>query len=221
MKILLVEDEPNLRKLVKRYLVKNGYAVDEASDGRVALESLAVGEYDCLLLDLNLPYVDGIEIANKLRDDGSTLPIIMLTSRSQIYDKLKGFEIGTDDYITKPFDMKELLARIKAVIKRSSLNKEEKLTIGDYIIYPEKNVVMDSKKEIALSNKEMGVLEYLLRNEGRIVSAEELLNHVWGEDIDMFSDTVKTHIKTLRKKIDQKKEFIKTYRGKGYLIENI
>lgn len=219
MKLLLVEDEGSLRKPVKYFLEKNNFTVDEAEDGKQALEMISMNAYDCILLDLNLPEIDGIEVAKRIREMNNLTPIIMETARSQVYDKLKGFDQGADDYVTKPFDLKELVARINAVIKRSSLNKEENLTFGEYNVLPDRNVVVDKEgKEIVLSNKEMGVLEYLLRSKGAIISAEELLEHVWDREIDMFSETVKTHIKTLRKKVDPKKKFLKTVRGKGYCI---
>lgn len=221
MKLLLVEDESGLRKPVKYFLEKNNFSVDEAENGKQALDMIGMNEYDCILLDLNLPEIDGIEVAKRIREMNNLTPIIMETARSQVYDKLKGFDHGADDYITKPFDLKELVARINAVIKRSSLNKEENLKFGDNEVFPEKNIVVNTKtgKEISLSNKEMGILQYLLRNEGNIISAEELLEHVWDREIDMFSETVKTHIKTLRKKVDSKKKYIKTVRGKGYCIK--
>jgi DNA-binding response OmpR family regulator len=221
MKLLLVEDEESLRRPVKYFLERNNFTVDEAGDGKEALEMVDTNEYDCILLDLNLPEVDGIEVAKKIRENENLVPIIMVTARSQVYDKLKGFTQGADDYITKPFDLKELVARINAVIKRSSLNKEENLTFGDYTVFPERNLVVDKKgKEIVLSNKEMGVLQYLLRSKGEIISSEVLLEHVWDREIDMFSETVKTHMKTLRKKVDPTKKYIKTVRGKGYLIQD-
>jgi len=218
MKILMVEDEDSLRRPVKRYLQRKNFIVDEARDGKEAIELVHINEYDCILLDLNLPEIDGLSVSKQLRKDGYNIPTIMVTARSQVYDKLEGFDNGADDYITKPFNLSELVARIRAVIKRSSLNKETKLEFGEYIVYPEKNIVKDKDNDIILSNKEMGILEYLLRNKGRIISAEELIEHVWYEDLDEFSQTVKTHIKTLRKKIDPKKKLITTIRGKGYLI---
>jgi DNA-binding response OmpR family regulator len=221
MKLLLVEDEESLRRPVKYFLERNNFTVDEAGDGQQALEMVDLNEYDCILLDLNIPEIDGIEVAKKIREEGNLVPIIMVTARSQVYDKLKGFTQGADDYVTKPFDLKELVARINAVIKRSSLNKEENLKFGDNQVFPERNVVLDNKtgKEIVLSNKEMGILQYLLRGNGTIISSEELLEHVWDREIDMFSETVKTHIKTLRQKVDPKKKYIKTVRGKGYFIQ--
>jgi DNA-binding response OmpR family regulator len=218
MRILIVEDEPTLRKLEKNFLEKHSFVVDGVETGKEALSKLEINEYDCILLDLNIPEKDGISVAKEIREYGNNTPIIMVTARSQIYDKLEGFDSGADDYITKPFDMKELVARINAVIKRSSINQEEILKISDMKIYPEKNLVKDGEKEIELSNKEMGVLQYLVRNKTKIISSEELLEHVWDSNVDMFTNTVKTHIKTLRKKIDPKKKLIKTVRGKGYVI---
>ena len=222
MKLLLVEDEESLRRPVKYFLERNNFTVDEAGDGKEALEMVETNEYDCILLDLNLPEIDGIEVAKQIRKDENLVPIIMVTARSQVYDKLKGFTQGADDYVTKPFDLKELVARINAVIKRSSINKEENLTFGDNTVFPDRNVVFDNrrKKEIVLSNKEMGVLQYLLRSKGAIISSEELLEHVWDREIDMFSETVKTHMKTLRKKVDPTKKYVITVRGKGYYIKS-
>lgn len=221
MKILMIEDEEALRKIVKRYLEKRNLIVDEAPDGKEAISKIHINTYDCLLLDLNLPEIDGITLSKKLKDEGYDIPTIMVTARSQIYNKIEGFEVGADDYITKPFDLSELLARVRAVVKRSSNNKEQILKLDVYEIYPERNSVLDMKtgENIILSNKEIGILEYLLRNKSRIVSTEELMEHVWDGDLDTFSQTVKTHIKTLRQKIDKKKNLILTIRGKGYQIK--
>lgn len=219
MKILLVEDQTELRILIRDFLKKNGYVVEEAQDGQEALEKTSLNEYDCIVLDLNLPKVDGIEVARRLREEGNPVPIIMLTARSQIYDKLTGFDTGADDYITKPFDMKELLARIKAILRRNTGTADLTLKFVGYEVFPQMNVLKKGKEEIQLTNKEMGVLEYLLLNKNKTISAEELLEHVWDSEIDMFSDTVKTHIKTLRKKIDADKKHIKTVRGKGYIYK--
>lgn len=221
MRLLIVEDEQALVKPVKKFLEKKGFAVDTTDNGKDAVEYAKETEYDCILLDLNLPEIDGITVANILKKEGSETPIIMVTARSQIYNKLEGFNSGADDYVTKPFDLNELVARINAVIKRSSRNSEEILMFGEYEVHVESNKVINTKKgeEIVLSNKETGVLEYLLRNKGLIVSSEEILEHVWDREIDMFTDTVKTHIKTLRKKIDPKKRHLKTVRGKGYILE--
>ena len=221
MKILIIEDEESLRKIIKRYLEKRNFIVDEAQDGKEALSKIHIDTYECLLLDLNLPEIDGITLSKRLKDEGYDIPTIMVTAKSQIYNKIEGFEAGADDYITKPFELSELLARVRAVVKRSSNNKEQILKLGNYEVYPERNSVLNMKsgEDIILSNKEIGILEYLLRNKGRIVSVEELMEHVWNGDLDSFSQTVKTHIKTLRQKIDNKKKLILTIRGKGYQIK--
>ncbi|MDD3648436.1 MAG: response regulator transcription factor [Candidatus Dojkabacteria bacterium] len=223
MKILIVEDEKDIADPLKRSLGKQSFAVDVAYDGKAALEFIRKNGYDCILLDLNLPEVDGIKVSQIIRQEKNTTPVIMLTARSQIYDKLKGFDAGADDYVTKPFDLSELIARINTVIKRNSLNKLNSLKFDKFELFPDKNMIVRSIKgksseEIELSNKETGVLEYLLRNKGKIISTEELLEHVWDSEIDLFTDTLKTHIKTLRKKIDPDKKIITTIRGKGYCI---
>lgn len=215
MKVLLVEDENELRRIVKRYLEKNGYVVDEAENGKVALEKFFLVNYDIVLLDLNLPIVDGIEVARRIRKESDTL-ILMLTARSQIYNKLEGFESGADDYLTKPFDMKELLARIVALLKRSG-GTLKNLKYLDYDVLPRSNILKRGDEIIELSNKEMGILEYLLIHANTAVSSEELLEHVWDSEVDMLTETVKTHVKTLRKKIDPKKKYIQNIRGKGYI----
>jgi DNA-binding response OmpR family regulator len=220
MKILIVEDDNNLRSLLKKFFEKNGYIVEEADEGEKGLEEIFVNEYDCVLLDLNLPNLDGVEIARRVREKGIEVPLVMLTARSQLYNKLEGFDMGADDYITKPFDMNEVLARVKAVVRRFSKNKESRLSFNDMYLDVESNRLFNNEGfEILLSNKETGILEYMIRNKGKIISAEEFLEHVWDREANLFSDTVKTHIKTLRKKVDSKKKYIKTIRGKGYLYE--
>lgn len=221
MKILLIEDEQNIAKPIVRLLTKNGYMVDYAEDGAIGMDFIKSNTYDCVLLDLNLPKVDGIEIAKYLRDNCATCPILMLTARSQMYDKIEGFESGADDYVTKPFDMRELMARITALIKRTSMNKAFHLEVGPLHLVPDQNKLssVDEKFEVVLSNKETALLEYLIRNRGRVVSTEELLEHVWDSNINLFTDTVKTHVKTLRKKMNGHEDLIKTIKGKGYLIE--
>lgn len=224
MRIIIIEDEKDLALPLKKSLETAGFAVDYAQDGKKGLELTHSNDYDCILLDLNLPEIDGLSLARQLRASQNTTPIIMLTARSQLYNKIEGFDHGADDYITKPFALKELVARIKAMIKRNSMNKQEKLTFGKHELIPSQNKVLQhnsngSQKEISLSNKETGILEYLLRNKGTIVSTEEILEHVWDREIDTFTDTVKTHIKTLRQKIDPGKNILKTIRRKGYVIE--
>lgn len=225
MRLLIVEDEMDIALPLKGVLDGRGFAVDVAEDGKQGLDLAEINSYDCILLDLNLPEIDGMELATRLRKTKST-PIIMVTARSQLLNKLEGFHEGADDYVTKPFDMEELIARIHAVIKRHSLNKMNALSVAGVTLIPDQNLALvhssmgGGDTKIDLTTKETGVFEYLLRNTSKIVSAEELLEHVWDEEANLFSDTVKTHIKTLRSKIDPDKSIIHTIRGKGYIIRD-
>ncbi|MEX0597327.1 MAG: response regulator transcription factor [Candidatus Paceibacterota bacterium] len=218
MRILIIEDEADIADTLKIYLEKQGFAVDVRYDGSSGFFALKLNQYDCCLLDLNLPGKDGMEIIHDIREVGNIVPVIMLTARSQIYDKLDGFKHGADDYMTKPFHLAEVVARIEALIRRFSDNKSHSLYLEDYEIIPAQNRVLQADKLINLSTKEMRLLEYFVRNRNRLITAEELLEHVWDDSVDIFSDTVKTHIKTLRRKIDPNKNIIKTVKGKGYGI---
>lgn len=218
MKILIIEDEQDIALPLQKMLENKGFAVDYSQDGVQGLKMVKLNDYDCILLDLNLPRMDGIEASKKIRDI-KNVPIIMVTARIQRDQKLEGFDHGADDYVTKPFDVDELIARINAVIKRDSINKVVGLKVGNIELFPEENRVKVGEEIVDLTNKEVGVLEYLIRNKGKIVSAEELLEHVWDSEVDMFTSTIKTHIKTLRKKVDSQKNIIKTVRGKGYRID--
>lgn len=218
MRLLLVEDEKQIADPLIGALKRNGYAVDYAEDGQTGYDQATLYDYDCILLDLNLPEMDGIEVAKKLRENSVTTPILMLTARTRQDQVWEGFESGTDDYLTKPFDLKELQLRINALIKRSSKVKAEILSAGKVVLDPKAFSVIVDGKEISLNNKEFGILEYLIRNKGNFVSTEELLEHVWDSEIDMFTQTVRTNMKTLRQKVDPDKKLIVTIRGKGYVI---
>ena len=220
MRLLIVEDENLISEALKTALEKRGYAVDLAFDGKEGLEKAEINSYDCVVLDLNLPEIDGIEVARRLRNSNNNVPILMLTARNYHKNMLEGFEAGTDDYLTKPFDFKELLYRIQALIKRSKVIKNTLLRYDKLILDPAGFKLTMNGEHIILNTKEFGILEYLLRNIGKVVSQEELLEHVWNEEIDTFSQTVRTNIKTLRKKIDPEKTIIKTFKGKGYVIES-
>lgn len=219
MRLLIVEDEFGISEPLKTALEKRSFAVDLAGTGKEGYEKATINKYDCLVLDLNLPEMDGIEVAKRLREEGNDLPILMLTARTMQKNVLEGFASGTDDYLTKPFDFKELLYRIQALIRRAKTVAEPELKTADVIVNTRTLAVTKGGSKIKLNAKEYGILEYLLRNKGKVVSQEELLEHVWNEEIDMFTQTVRTNIKTLRKKIDREKTLIKTYKGKGYVIE--
>lgn len=222
MKICIIEDEEGIAAPLKRTLEKHGFAVDYAPDGEMGLQLATRNQYDCLILDIQIPKLNGLELMNELRSRNNATPVIMLTARSQIYNKLEGFEHGADDYVTKPFHMDELVARIRAIVKRKSENTHETLQFGECVLHPEQNMVSrvhgSAEERILLTTKETAILEYLLRHPNRIVPTEELLEHVWDSEVNLFTDTVKTHIKTLRQKVDPDKKMISTVRGRGYTI---
>lgn len=218
MRILIVEDEIEIANPVRRFLQRNAFAVDYAPDGKAGLDLALANSYDCILLDLNLPQMDGLEVANKLRKSHIQTPILMLTARTRQDQIWEGFENGTDDYMTKPFDLKELLLRVQALIRRNSRNQDEILQAGNIELDPQTRTVRSAGELVELNSKEYGILEYLLRNQNKLVSTEELLEHVWDREIDMFTQTVRTNMKTLRRKIDPDKKIIKTIRGQGYVI---
>lgn len=220
MKILYIEDQKDIAAPVIKVLKKKGFIADYSEDGNKGLDMALVNNYDCVILDLNLPGIDGIEIAKQIKDKKPESNILMLTARTSLENKITGFESGADDYLTKPFEILELIARINAIVRRNSSNHEVELNIGNFTLNIEKNALMDSNNNsVSLSNKETGVLEYLIRNKGRVISSEELLEHVWDTNANIFTETVKTHIKTIRKKLGENAELIQTIKGKGYIYE--
>lgn len=219
MRLLIVEDENAIAEPLRVALQKRNFAVDLAETGTDGYEKARINKYDCIILDLNLPEMDGIEVAKKLRQEGYKTPILMLTARTSQKNMYDGYEAGTDDYLNKPFDFKELLYRIDALIKRSSTEEEPILSAGDVSLNTRTLKVTKNSADVQLNAKEYGILEYLLRNKGKVVNQEELLEHVWNEDVDSFTQTVRTNIKTLRKKVDPQKLLIKTFKGMGYVID--
>jgi len=221
MKILLAEDEVDLNNVVTRYLKKNGYSIDSVLDGEEALDYLEYGEYDLVILDIMMPKVDGFEVIKKLRDKGNHTSVLMLTARDSADDKVKGLDLGADDYIVKPFDFNELLARIRAVVRRKYGNSSNKLVIGDLILDTSEKSVTRAGKQIELTGKEYEVLEYLMQSKNRILSREQIKEHVWDFDYEGDSNIIDVLIKNIRKKIDVEagKQIIYTKRGLGYVIK--
>ena len=221
MKILLAEDEVDLNNVVTRYLKKNRYSVDSVLDGEEALDYLEYSEYDLVILDIMMPKVDGFEVIKKLRDKGNHTSILMLTARDSADDKVKGLDLGADDYIVKPFDFNELLARIRAVVRRKYGNSSNKLVIGDLILDTSEKSVTRAGKQIELTGKEYEVLEYLMQSKNRILSREQIKEHVWDFDYEGDSNIIDVLIKNIRKKIDIEdgKQIIYTKRGLGYVIK--
>ncbi len=220
MRILVVEDEKDMAEAIASGLRKQGYAADIALDGEEALRSFEVNEYDLLLLDLNLPKVDGIEVCKKIRAGGSSTGILMLTARSGLDDRVNGLDLGADDYLVKPFHFPELLARVRALLRREGMPRPAILRIGELVLDPNALKGYFKSSEIAFTIKEFAIVEYLMRNAGRIVSQEELLEHVWNEDANLFTQTIKVHMKNIRKKLDAAGagELITTVKGRGYML---
>ena len=222
MKILLVEDEIDLNNIVTKYLKKNGYSVDSVFDGEEALDYLKYGEYDLVILDIMLPKINGFEVIKELRNKGNHTSVLMLTARDSADDKVKGLDLGADDYLVKPFDFNELLARMRAVVRRKYGNSSNNLTIGDLVLDTSKKSITRGEKEIELTGKEYEVLEYLMQNKNRILSREQIKQHVWDYNYEGDSNIIDVLIKNIRKKIDVEdgKQIIYTKRGLGYVIKD-
>ena len=220
MRVLVVEDEEAIATALERGLVKIGYAVDLAFDGAEALEKAGINNYDVICLDLNLPRIDGLEVCRRLREDRFGGGIIMLTARSSIKDRVAGLDQGADDYLPKPFAFSELAARIRAIARREAGMREPILDTRGLELDPNTNHVSREGQEIHLTPKEFSLLYYLARNEGRAVPQEELLEHIWDEHANPFTQTVKVHMNNLRRKLNDgfKDQLIETIRGKGYVL---
>jgi two-component system, OmpR family, response regulator ResD len=218
-KVLIVDDESQIRAVVRLYLEKEGFLVEEAANGQDALHLLAEQTFDLLILDLMMPQVDGWQVCRQVRQK-SNLPIIMLTARGEEFDRVLGFELGTDDYLVKPFSTRELVARVKALLKRTSSKKEHE----DVITFPGLNIDRDSRvvtlgnDEVALTPKEFELLYFLAKHPGRVFSREQLMETVWGYDFYGDLRTVDTHIKKIREKI-RDRNYISTVWGVGYKFE--
>lgn len=220
MRFLIVEDDKRLAKNLAYILKEHGWVCDVAENAEEALFQTEVEEYDLAILDWMLPDEDGVSLCKKLRGKGQDFPILFLTAKSEIEDKVKGLECGADDYLTKPFVTEELSARIKALLRRKSGKPEPLITISDLVINTNMHQVKRGRAEIELAPREYSLLEYLAFNKGKALDRFSILNHVWGEGADEFSNTVDVHIRYLRKKIDEgfAQKLIKTVKGKGYMI---
>jgi DNA-binding response OmpR family regulator len=220
MKILIVEDEHLIANALKKGLEQEHYTVDLAFDGLEGYDLASSGDYDIILLDLMLPKMDGLEICRQLRSQQIHVPILMLTAKSQIEDKVKGLNCGADDYLTKPFAFEELLARIRALARRPQTAATEILTVGDLSLNLSTYEVIRQKKTISLSSKEYSLLECLMRHANKILTKDQLIQHVWSYESDILPNTVEVYIRNLRQKIDKnyKVKLIKTIRGFGYKI---
>ena len=220
-KILLVEDEEKLARMVELELRYEGYQVDKSFDGRSGLERALSGEYDLVLLDIMLPQLSGMEVLRRLRKEGVQLPVIMLTARDSVVDKVSGLDSGADDYITKPFAIEELLARIRAALRTKSGRDSQMLAVGPLAMEVESRRVTVRGQEVELTKKEFDLLRHLLENKGRVLTREALLDSVWGFDFVGETNSVDVYIRFLRSKIDEAFgiKLIHTVRGVGYVIK--
>ena len=223
-KILLVEDEEKLARMVELELRYEGYQVHKSFDGRSGLERALSGEYDLVLLDIMLPQLSGMEVLRRLRKEGGQLPVIMLTARDSVVDKVSGLDSGADDYITKPFAIEELLARIRAALRKRPAQAAEPprslLTAGPLTMDTDRHEVSVNGEGVELTRREFDLLRYLLENKERVISRESLLDHVWGFDFVGETNAVDVYIRFLRAKIDEHFgiKLIHTVRGVGYVI---
>ncbi len=218
MKILVVDDEIKIREVLKEYLEINGYEYNEAGDGKEAIDKIDSNKYDLIILDIMMPKLDGYNVARHIKEKDITVPVLMLSARVEEYDKLLGFEIGIDDYVTKPFSPKELMARINAILNRNRKHKVFKE--GGLVCDISSRIVTIDDREIKLSPKEYELLFYLVTNRNIAMSREKLLSNVWGYDFFGEDRTVDTHIKTLRSSLGEYKDKIITVRGMGYKFES-
>lgn len=223
MKILIVEDEPELSDQLRLTLSNQRYMVDIAEDGEAALDKLFDNPYDLILLDIMLPRIDGFEVLSEIRKAGIDTPVLMLTAKGEVEEKIKGLDLGADDYLAKPFSLAELMARIRALLRRSGDKADPVLQAGDVSLNTITREVQKAGNLLELTPKEFSILEFLLYNKGRAVSRFSLAEHVWGDEFDPFSmsNFIDVHIKNLRKKIgNQGGMVIRTIRGVGFIIKD-
>ena len=222
MRILIVEDEPKLAGLLRRGLRKEGMAVDLAGKGEDALWKAESTEYDAIILDLMLPGIDGFEVCRRIREAGVWSPVLMLTARDSVGDRVAGLDSGADDYLTKPFSYAELLARLRALMRRGAVARPTELTVGSLRLDPARRLVWRGNTEIELSAKEFALLETFMRRPGEVLSRFDLLEHAWDYDYENRSNVVDSYVRFLRRKIDKPfgVKSLETVRGAGYRLRD-
>ena len=220
MRLLLAEDERDLNRLITRKLTSAGYSVDSFFDGEEAIHVLSYTDYDGVILDIMMPKADGFAVLRALRERGKTTPVLFLTARDAIADRVRGLDSGANDYLVKPFAFDELLARIRAMTRLSFGASESVLTVGDLTLNLATQAVERGGQPITLSAKEYALLEYLMHNQGIVLSREKIENHIWNLDYEGGTNVVDVYISYLRKKIDEgrKEKLIHTVRGRGYVL---
>lgn len=222
MRVLLAEDDQRIANFIIKGLRENAYAVDQAADGEDALYQAAINTYDVIILDVMMPLKDGFAVCRELRENGNQTPVLMLTARDAIEDKISGLDFGADDYLTKPFEFGELLARLRALLRRSGEIRPPKIVVEDLEIDTTAQTVRRGGREISLTTKEYTLLEYLAREKGKVVGRAEIAEHVWDENFDVFSNLIEVYVNRLRSKMDEGfgAQLIHTRRGAGYILDD-
>lgn len=222
MRILLAEDDVRIANFITKGLRENAYAVDVASDGEDALYQAAINTYDIIVLDVMMPLKNGFEVCCELRKGSNKTPVLMLTARDATEDKISGLDTGADDYLTKPFEFGELLARLRALLRRNGEMRPPKISIADLEMDTVGQRIWRGGREIFLTTKEYALLEYLAREKGKVVGRAEIAEHVWDENFDAFSNLIDVYIKRLRSKMDEgfAVQLIHTKRGAGYVLDD-
>jgi len=220
VRILLVEDEPSAATMLAKGLREESYAVDVAADGETAQSQAFVNDYDLIILDIVLPGKDGFRVCRELRTNGLTVPVLMLTARDAVEDRVEGLDSGADDYLPKPFDFDELLARVRALLRRKPALYPEVISVGDLSVDTRARQVRRAGQRIDLTAKEYALLEYLARRAGEVVNRADIAEHVWDESYDPFSKVIEVFIQRLRRKVDEGHalKLIHTRRGEGYML---
>ena len=220
MRILIAEDEKSLNRIIAKQLKISGYSVDCAFNGEEAYDLISMTDYDAAVFDVMMPKIDGFSFLRKIRNEGNNLPVLFLTARDSIEDRVEGLDIGADDYLVKPFAFEELLARIRVLIRKNSVSNSNIITVADLTIDISSRKVTRGDKDISLSAKEYELLQYLAVNNGIVLSREKIEDHIWNYDYEGGTNVVDVYIRYLRKKIDEghDKKLIHTVRGMGYVL---
>jgi two-component system, OmpR family, response regulator len=221
MRVLLVEDEIKMSRAIRRGLEREGYAVDAALDGNDGLHRATEWDYDAIVLDVMLPGLDGLEVCRRLRRAGRWAPVLMLTARDGVADRIRGLDVGADDYLVKPFAFGELLARLRALVRRGARERPAVLEVGDLVLDPAAHTATLSGRSVPLSTREFALLEFMMRNAGQVLSRPAILEHVWDYNYDGMSNVVDVYVGYLRRKLEQPpgQVRIRTVRGVGYGLE--
>jgi two-component system, OmpR family, response regulator len=221
VRVLVVEDEVKMARAIRRGMEQEGYAVDTALDGDEGLHMVIENDYDAIVLDVMLPGIDGFEVCRRLRARGRWAPVLMLTARDTVPDRIEGLDAGADDYLVKPFAFGELLARLRALIRRGAVERPAVLQVGDLVLDPAAHSVTRAMRQVELSAREFALLEFLMRHPGEVVSRTAILEHVWDYNYDGLSNVVDVYVGYLRRKLEQPfgRTLIRTVRGVGYALE--